>query len=351
MSYEIGMAALNLEMPGRVARTEYSAETHWDLVKAVTGISVTPQDGWDKKLPAMSAFRKAWDYDFVFGTMLHAQELNACRTDMGHAIFASGGVDRREAGVCPFNDPEDVWDFRPMEVYGPCNQPEATKRFEAHYAAQCRNTPDAVNVTGTYITLVSGMLEIFGWDMMLMGLSDPEAFGTVTNRYAEWMGGYFEALAASDVPVVLIHDDITWSSGPFCAPDWYRKYIFPNYKKLFAPILESGKKLVYCSDGDYTMFIDDIAECGVHAFIMEPYTDMKYIAEKYGKTHAFIGNADTRALLSGPKEHIADEVRRCMNIGKKCPGFFMAVGNHIPSNTPVENALYYNEVYMEMRDR
>jgi hypothetical protein len=23
----------------------------------------------------------------------------------------------------------------------------------------------------------------------------------------------------------------------------------------------------------------------------------------------------------------------------------MAVGNHIPSNTPVENALYYNEMY------
>jgi hypothetical protein len=29
----------------------------------------------------------------------------------------------------------------------------------------------------------------------------------------------------------------------------------------------------------------------------------------------------------------------------------MAVGNHIPPNTPVESALYYNQVYEELRER
>ena len=45
------------------------------------------------------------------------------------------------------------------------------------------------------------------------------------------------------------------------------------------------------------------------------------------------------------------EVKRCMDIGKKCPGFIMAVGNHIPSNTPVENCLYYNEAFEKLRIR
>ena len=87
------------------------------------------------------------------------------------------------------------------------------------------------------------------------------------------------------------------------------------------------------------------------AFVLEPTTDITYIAEKYGKTHAFVGNADTRILLSGTKADIRAEVERCMSIGKDCPGFFMAVGNHIPANTPVENALYYNEVYEELSRR
>ena len=40
-----------------------------------------------------------------------------------------------------------------------------------------------------------------------------------------------------------------------------------------------------------------------------------------------------------------------MKIGKECPGYILAVGNHIPVNTPVENALYYNEAYLELSKR
>ncbi len=56
-------------------------------------------------------------------------------------------------------------------------------------------------------------------------------------------------------------------------------------------------------------------------------------------------------LRGGSTEAIRDEIRRCMAIGKNCPGFFMAVGNHIPANTPVDSALYYNEVYEQLSRR
>ena len=207
-------------------------------------------------------------------------------------------------------------------------------------------------MTGIYVTCISGLIDIFGWEMLLLAAGmDPTSFGEMTNRYASWIRQYFDALAESDVPVVMIHDDIVWTSGAIFRPEWYRKYVFPNYKKYFAPLIESGKKIMFTSDGNYTEFIDDIARCGVHGFVLEPTTDMKYIAEKYGKTHVFIGNADTRILLSGTRQQIRDEVKRCIDIGKDCPGFFMAVGNHIPPNTPVENALYYNEVYEEVSKR
>ena len=43
MSYQDGWAAINLEMPPRVPRTEYSAHKHWRLVTATTGIQVDVQ--------------------------------------------------------------------------------------------------------------------------------------------------------------------------------------------------------------------------------------------------------------------------------------------------------------------
>lgn len=321
-------------------------------MQEVTGIQVDSNSTEELQQRASNEFRKAWDYGFVWNILIHNQVLDKCRTRMGHASYATDGTDYSAEIFCPFEDPEDAIDFQPMEVYGRQEHRKLVEDFNRDYRLRCQQVPDAVNTTGVYITLVSGLLEIFGWDILLMALGmDPEGFGETANRYAEWMQQYFDALADCESPVVKVHDDIVWTSGPFVRPEWYRKYVFPNYKKFFAPLREAGKKIIFTSDGNYTQFVDDIADCGVSGFVLEPTTDMKYVAEKYGKTHAFIGNADTRILLNGSKEEIYEEVKRCMDIGKKCPGFFMAVGNHIPSNTPVENALYYNEVFEKLRKR
>ncbi|MCX7047596.1 MAG: hypothetical protein NTX50_19190, partial [Candidatus Sumerlaeota bacterium] len=207
-------------------------------------------------------------------------------------------------------------------------------------------------MTGIYVTCVSGLIDIFGWDLLLHAAGlDPEGFGAMTNRYCSWIQQYFDALAEARVPVVMIHDDFVIASGGIFSPAWYRAFVFPNYKRLFDPLIQSGKKILFTSDGAYTAYIDDVARCGIHGFILEPMTDMGAIAGKFGQTHVFIGNVDTRALLSGPKSKIRAEVERCIAIGRKYPGFFLAVGNHIPPNTPVENALYYNEIYQQISRR
>lgn len=352
MSYMDGLAAINLEMPGRVPRTEYSADFHWDLVKTVTGIDVNAFSSEEVRKRAALTFIKAWNYDFIWNTSIFCEIFGDMRTKMGHAEYAAAGMDYNPVISCPFKEPEDVLKFDPWEAYGIRDKSQLTRYFNDDYDKRCEENPDAVNMTGIYVTCMSGLIDIFGWEMLLSAAGmEPEEFGEVANRYASWIKQYFDALAESKAPVVMIHDDIVWTSGAFLHPDWYKKYIFPNYRRCFAPLIERGKKIMYTSDGNYTQFIDDIAACGVNGFVMEPTTDMKYTAEKYGKTHVFIGNADTRILLGGTKEQIRTEVQRCMDIGKKCPGFFMAVGNHIPPNTPVENALYYNEVYEELSRR
>lgn len=65
MSYADGMAAINLEMPARIPRTEYSADSHWQLVSAVTGLAVSQASPDDVKIRARKAFMKAWSYDLL----------------------------------------------------------------------------------------------------------------------------------------------------------------------------------------------------------------------------------------------------------------------------------------------
>ncbi len=353
MSYEHGIAAINLEMSDRVPRTEYSVERHWELVKVETGIEIADSSTPEEKVNASQELFKAWNFDLIWNVM-HIHDTDFTKlTKMGHASFEGDGSDYDNQVICPFKTPEEALSFNAMEEFGPKNKAELIQRFNDNYQAKCAKVEATVNMTGLYVSLVSGLIELYGWDMMLMAMgTDPERFGTfVTANYAKWISQYFEAVAECDSPVIMIHDDIVWTSGPFTNPDWYRQFVFPNYKKLIAPLLDNNKRILYTCDGDFTLFLDDIVDCGFHGIVMEPATDMKQFAEKYGKTHVFVGNADTRILLSGTKEDIYNEVKRCMDIGKDCPGFFMAVGNHIPANTPLENALYYNQCYNEMAKR
>jgi hypothetical protein len=346
MSYEDGWAALNLQMPKRIPRTEYSVQMHWDLIKEVTGIDVNVDSPDEVKRLGAKALAKCWNFDFYWSTLISDDEFGAARTDMGHAEYAAGGVDRRDTIFCPYEDPEDVLNFQPYEVLGKKNQAELVRRFEAHYQANAAENPDGVNMTGVYVTCISGLIGLFGWDMLLLAAgTDPVRFGEMTNRYAGWIQQYFDALAESNVPVVMMHDDFVWANGGIFRPSWYREYVFPNYKKYVSPMVEAGKKVMFCSDGNFTRYVDDVVGAGVHGFVFEPLTSLEYIVEKYGQSHVIIGNADTRILLSGTKDEIRAEVARCMTLGRGCPGFFMAVGNHIPPNTPIENALCYNEAY------
>jgi uroporphyrinogen-III decarboxylase len=176
-----------------------------------------------------------------------------------------------------------------------------------------------------------------------------QALGTDPVRFGEYvLEGFYKLTleynkiwAQTDIKVFIQHDDIVWTEGPFYNPQWYRQYLFPRYKKLWKPLKDNGIKVLFCSDGTYNEFIDDIADSGADGFIMEPTTDMQLVAEKYGKTHVFVGNADCRILTFGTKDDIKKEVQRCMDIGKKYNGFIMAVGNHIPSNVPIDNVRYY----------
>lgn len=352
MSYEDGMAALRLEMPERIPRVEYSAHRHWPLINRVCGINVGADSSHAEQQAAGSTFVKMWDYGMMWNTLTKKEIFGDKRTSMGHAAFEQRGVDFSNDVSALFEEPEDVFGFDLFAQFGVRDKAALTAEYNANWRQQQQWYPGCVNMTGIYVSCMSGLIDLLGWDTLLTAAGiDSEAFGNFTRRYAAWILQYFEALAASDAPVVMVHDDIAWTSGPFLHPDFYRKFIFPSYKQLFRPLHEAGKTLLYTSDGDYTCFVDDIADCGVNGFVLEPMTDMAFIAERYGKTHSIIGNADTRTLLLGSRDEIRQEVQRCMDIGRDCPGFVMAVGNHIPANTPVESALWYNECFEGLRRR
>ncbi len=336
MSYDIGMQALRLQCPERLAHTEYN--DHYALVRAVTGLDPRTDPR------AARAFNDAWHLDFLWVTHDGPVEWeNRGRvTDMGHAEFMEGGIDRRDTVVCPFEDVEDVLKFDAVEEYGLPDMDELVRFYEHEYQANQAANPNQVYTGGYYKTVVSGAIQAFGWDMFLTAAADRERFAKVLASFAELTLHHARAWAKTSIKAYIQHDDMVWSQGAFMHPSFYRSAIFPHYKRMWDVLHDAGKIVLFCSDADFTEFIDDIAAAGADGFIFEPMTDLDAVVAKYGRSKVIMGSkVDCRTLTFGTPREIQHEIDETLKVARDCPGFVFAIGNHIPSNIPVSNALFY----------
>lgn len=336
MSYEIGMSAIRLGSPERLAHTEYCS--NYALVRAVTGLDPrTDGSAWRR-------FHDEWQLDILWladdGPV--PWQDRGRTTDMGHAEFLEDGADRRDTVYCPFKDAEEVLSFDAVEEYGLPDMDELVAYYEQAHRNGREANPNQVCPGGYYKTIVSGAIQAFGWDMLLSAAADRGRFDKVLESFFRLALHHFHAWAKTSIKAFICHDDMVWTQGAFMHPDFYRSAIFPRYKKLWDVLHEAGKIVLFCSDGDFTEFVDDIAAAGADGFIFEALTSLDYVIERYGKTHSIFGSKlDCRTLTFGTKDQIKCEVDDTLKIAKACPGFVFAVGNHIPSNVPVDNALFY----------
>lgn len=336
MSYEIGMQALKLQNPDRLAHTEYN--DHYALVRAVTGLDPRNDPS------AMRKFNDAWQLDFLWVTHDGPTEWDKRGrvTDMGHAEFMENGVDRRDTVTCPFTDVEEVLAFDAVKEYGLPNMDELVQFYEKLYQVNQAANPNQVYTGGYYKTVVSGALQAFGWDMFLAAAADRQRFAKVLASFGELTLHHAKAWAKTSIQVYIQHDDMVWSEGAFMHPSFYRSAIFPHYKRMWQELHDAGKIVLFCSDANFTDFVDDIADAGADGFIFEPMTSLDYIVEKYGKSKVIMSSkVDCRTLTFDTPREIKYEIDETLKLAKGCPGFVFAIGNHIPSNIPVDNALFY----------
>jgi uroporphyrinogen decarboxylase len=331
MSYEIGMDCMHLRPAKRLAHTQYCSN---DALRRHVGTRL--EDAWNMDFLWVTNDGEPWD-------------TRGRATDMGHADFLEGGVDRREPTPSPFTDVEQVWAFDAVKEYGLPEMEGLVKMSQEAYAKGQADNPNQIFTTGYYKTIVSGAIAAFGWDMLLEAAAEQDKFETVLDSFFRLTLHYNKAHARSDAKVFIQHDDMVWTAGPFMHPDFYRRVIFPRYRELWKPVKAAGKKVLFCSDGNFTQFIDDIIDAGADGLIFEPLTSLDAVVSKWGKTHVIVGSKlDCRTLTFGTREQIAKEIDETLKLAFDCPGFMFAVGNHIPSNVPVENALFMYD-YLSQR--
>lgn len=330
MSVATALDNIALRNTSRWGHTEYSLRYHGSFLARRTGL---PQYSPD-------LMRQAYEQlglDFIWNTQdgLVDWDKTGRTTDMGHASYAIDGSDQREAAESPFHSMEEVWAFDAVAEYG---LPEFDKQVE-DYERQVRESresfPNQLTTGGYYKTIVSGGIASFGWDMLLLAASNPAKMERVFDGFFRRALFHMEAWAQTSAEVLIQHDDFVWTSGAFMNPDIYRGVIIPRYAELWKPIHAAGKKVLFCSDGNFTEFAPDIAEAGADGFIFEPCMDFGHMVERFGSSHCLVGSfVDCRELTFGSWDQVRESIDRTFSKLEGSRGAIVAVGNHLPPNIP-----------------
>lgn len=335
MSKKIALDAINLKMEDRVAHTEYSMGYHKEYISKITGLS-------EENPERMRKFYDIWEFDFLWITNdgIYGNWLERGRaTDMGHAIYAKNGSDKREKKESPFKDIFEVWDFDPEKEYGFPDFDQQVKEYERKYKELSKEFPEQLITGGYYKTIISGLIQAFGWEMLLLSASDKNKFEKLIDRFFNYTLFYMKAWSQTSVEVIIQHDDFVWYSGPFMSPDFYRKAIIPRYGELWKILKRKGKKVLFCSDGDFHIFAEDIILAGADGLIFEPVNDFGFMVENFGDSICLVGSyVDCRDMTLGKWEKVKNDIDRTLFFVKKgkCKGLIFAVGNHIPANVSDE---------------
>lgn len=342
MSRQVALDIINLKPTSRLGHTDYSMEYHKSYIEKLTGHKIEDPATQRK-------FYDAWGYDFLWGTDegLYGNwfERGRC-TDMGHAEYASGGSDKRELKESPFKTQEEVWSFDPVKEYGLPDFREQVKSYEQHIQNRRKDFPDQLSTGGYYKTIISGAIQSFGWEMLLMSAIDHAKFENVLDGFFKYTLHHMLAWAETSAEVIIQHDDFVWTSGPFIDPKFYRQVIIPRYAELWKPIHKAGKKLLFCSDGNFMEFAEDVVKAGADGLIFEPVNDFEFMAERFGDSVCLIGSAvDCRDMTFGSWEKVKTDMDKTFKLAEKCKGLIFAVGNHIPPNVSDEMCdLYINHL-------
>ena len=334
MRRQITLDTLALKPVSRPAHTEYSLDYHHGYIRHRFGVSDPASD------ETRRTFYDDWDIDLLWsvddGLRGLWEEFGRC-TDMGHAEYAQDRGDRRDPQPCPFRTPEEVWAFDAVAEYGLPSPEEQTAAYEDYIESHRQRFPGQLVTGGYYKTIISGAIQAFGWDMLLLACAEPARMEPVFDSFFRRSLFHMEAWARTGIEVIIQHDDFVWTSGPFLHPDIYRRELIPRYAELWKPLKQAGKTILFCSDGDFRLFAADLLEAGADGLIFEPVNEFGWMTERFGGQAALVGSyVDCRDLTRGPWDRVRRDVDRTLECVARYPGIVIAVGNHLPPNIPPE---------------
>ena len=149
---------------------------------------------------------------------------------------------------------------------------------------------------------------------------------------------------------VFLGDDIAFKNGPMISPVWLRKHFFPRLARIIDTYHRKGLKVLFHSDGDLNLIMDDLVAAGIDA--LNPIEvaagmDIADLHRRYPKL-IFVGGIDVSQLLPyGTPQQIKDATTKAIEDSQG--QILVGSSTEIIDSVPLENFLALRETAMNYK--
>jgi hypothetical protein len=169
-----------------------------------------------------------------------------------------------------------------------------------------------------------------------------KGYGFILDLWDSLDGFFFDAIkrySRIGSKIIGILDDLVYDEGPFVNPKYYKKYLYPHYKRVVDEAHRRGMKVFFHTDGKLDSVIEDIIDCGFDGLqsIQADINNFDYIKKNYGDKICLIGGISSKNLDLKSKNEIYTETKRKVLIGKKNGGYIAGSDNMIHDSVKIDN--------------
>jgi hypothetical protein len=135
--------------------------------------------------------------------------------------------------------------------------------------------------------------------------------------------------------MVFIGEDIAFNHGPMVSPAWLKRHYFPRLRRVIDTFHAHGKKVMFHSDGNLNLIMDDLVEAGID--VLNPIEvaagmNLADLHHRYPNL-IFAGGIDVSALLPlGTPQQVKTAIVKAIEDteGKILIGSSTEVMNNVP---------------------
>jgi uroporphyrinogen decarboxylase len=140
-------------------------------------------------------------------------------------------------------------------------------------------------------------------------------------------------------------EDLAFKTGPHISPSIYKEFWLPYQNRIVSLLSKYGvENICLHSAGDFRVLIPMLLDNGVSMiWPLDRNSNMDpiEIQKKFGKSLRMAGGVGKSALLAG-KAAIDEELERLMPLIRE-GGYFPALDDIVPPETPFVNYIYFSE--------